>query len=327
MASVTTTASGRTTDVSQTMWPDASLVGVALIWGINIPFMKIGLDKIDGYVFNAIRLTVSALVLAVIAGREYRRGIRPKAGLRWRSVVLFGLMVSGLYQLLFLLGMERTTSGNTALIIATVPIWTALIARLFGIEQISRPAWAGLLIALTGTVIVALQKGDVNAGAQHLIGNLIILGAALAWSGGTVFSRKLLEKISPLQLSASAAMMALPLHLVMSIGHYENSSAGLSSGSVWLIIIYSGVLSSGLALPMWNFGVRHAGAAHSAIIQNLVPVIAIIAAWLSRGEVPSGAQLFGGAMIIAGLVTMRMTRKAARPAPIAAVRPTTSTDV
>ena len=59
------------------IWPDVSLVGVALIWGINIPVMKNGLDQADVYVFNAIRLMVSVLVLAVFAVREYRGGLVP----------------------------------------------------------------------------------------------------------------------------------------------------------------------------------------------------------------------------------------------------------
>ena len=79
--------------------------------------------------------------------------------------------------------------------------------------------------------------------------------------------------------------------------------------NVWLIIFYAGVLSSGLALPMWNFGVRHAGAAHASVIQNLIPLIAIIAAWIFRGESVTSGQLVGGSLIIGGLVTMRAARR------------------
>ena len=118
-------------DESSTWWPDVSLCGVAVIWGINIPVMKIGLEQVDVYVFNAIRLTISVSVLAVFAWRERRRNASARLGVSFRSVLLYSAMVSVTYQLLFLLGIARTTAGNTALIIATVPIWTALLARLF----------------------------------------------------------------------------------------------------------------------------------------------------------------------------------------------------
>ena len=57
-------------DFASTLWPDASLLGVALIWGVNIPIMKIGLEQVDVYVFNAIRLVISAIVLATLALRD-----------------------------------------------------------------------------------------------------------------------------------------------------------------------------------------------------------------------------------------------------------------
>lgn len=286
------------------------MLGVALIWGINIPLMKIGLEQVDVFVFNAVRLAISAAVLVLFAIWERRSGIRPQPGLRFRQVVVYAVFVSAMYQLTFLMGIAKTTSGNTALIIATVPMWTALMARVFLGEQLLRLAWIGLAIALTGTVIVALQKGDVTAGSEHLLGNVIVLLSALLWSGGTVYSRPMLQYISPMQLAAIATAMALPVHCLFGWGGYQSSLPALSSWSLWLIIVYSGVLSSGLAQPMWSYGVRHAGAAHAAINQNLIPVVAIVAAWLSRGETPTIAQLCGGTMILGGLIMMRRSRSA-----------------
>ena len=112
-----------------------------------------------------------------------------------------------------------------------------------------------------------------------------------------------------MQLSASAAVIALPLHLIVAASREQNSLSALQSVDLWLIILYAGVLSSGLALPMWNYGVRHAGAAHAAIIQNVIPLIAIVAAWITRGETATAPQLFGGTLIIGGLFTMRRSRR------------------
>lgn len=296
---------------AQTAWPDVSLWGVALIWGINIPIMKNGLDDVNSFVFNAARLVVSASVLLAFAFVERRRGKLIKSGLSKGKLITYSLIVSGAYQALFLLGIANTTSGNTALIISTIPMWTALLGRFFLNERLHMVAWFGLLIALAGTVTVAMQKGDVSTEATHLFGNSCILGAAVAWSIGTVYSRPMLKRISPMQLSAFSATMALPIHLMLGAGHYQESLPAFQSMEMWLIILYSGVLSTGLALPMWSYGVRQAGAAQAAIIQNLVPIIAIVAAWLTRGESASNAQIFGGLMILGGLIIMRSKRQAA----------------
>lgn len=308
-ASSSTTTTDRPLQQSGSLWPDASLLGVALIWGINMPIMKIGLDQLDPFVFNALRLVISAICLVLFALRELRQGVRPRPGIRRHQILIYGFVIAGVYQVCFLMGMARTTAGNTGLIMATVPAWTALLARVFIGERLVRIAWGGLVLALCGTVIVAFQKGDVSGGSEHLAGNLLILSAALAWSAGTVYSRPLLKLISPMQLSASAAAIALPVHLLLATGSYADSAPALQSVSLWLILLYAGVLSSGLSLPMWNFGVRHAGAAHAAAVQNLIPVIAITAAWFIRAETPTSYQVFGGTLILTGLVVMRLSRR------------------
>ncbi|MCA9218602.1 MAG: DMT family transporter [Planctomycetales bacterium] len=307
-----TTASNATTlptTSESSVMPDISLVGVAAIWGINIPLMKIGLEQVEPFFFNGVRLTISTAVLASFALLERRRGLRPNADLKRSSVFVYGLLIGALYQVLFLCGVERTTSGNTALIIATVPMWTALLARVFLRETLSWLSWCGLFLSLTGTIIVAFEKGDVTLESSKLRGNAIVLAAALVWAIGTVYSRPLLKKISPMQLSAASSAIGLPVHLVLAAQCLPKDFSVLASASLWMIIVYSGSLSSGLSQPMWNFGVRHAGAAHAAIVQNLIPVVAIVVAWLARGEIATPNQFVGGALILGGLATMRIGRR------------------
>lgn len=288
---------------------DSSLLGVALIWGINIPLMKNGLEDLNDWVFNSLRLTFSAGVLALFAWLQWRGGNRPATNLNWRKVALFGIMVSGVYQVCFLVGISRTTSGNTALIICTIPLWTALLARIFIGERLSKAAWFGLMVGMAGTVLVALQNDNVGSLGSSLKGNLFVLSSAVMWSVCTVYSRPLLTQISPLQLSACAAVLAIPLHWALGVPFYADAVEPLKSVSTWAVLAYSGILSSGLALPMWNFGVRHAGASHASAVQNLIPVIAMVAAWYWRAESPSGPQIAGGALILSGLLVMRVARE------------------
>ncbi len=296
-------------DYSRTLWPDASLIGVAVIWGVNIPLMKTGLDDVDPYAFNAIRLLISSIVLVGFAVRERRNGIVPRPGLTWKAIFGYAAIVTVSYQISFLVGVSLTTPGNVALIIATVPMWTALIARIAVGEKLHLLAWCGLLVALVGTAIVALQ-GSVTADAKYLLGNAVILLSALLWSCGTVYSRPLLTKISPVQLAATAGVIAWPFHLAIAAMWSDTHAEEFHGVSIWAILLYSGILSSGLSQPMWHFGVKHAGAAHAAIVQNLIPVVAILAAWISRNESPTMPQLYGGTMILVGLITMRSTRRA-----------------
>ena len=75
-----------------------------------------------------------------------------------------------------------------------------------------------------------------------------------------------------------------------------------------LCLLYSGVLSTGLAMPMWSYGVKCAGAAHATMFQNLSPIVAVVAAWLILGEALSADQAIGGSLILGGLFIMRRAR-------------------
>ena len=330
---------------------ELALLAVAVIWGVNIPIMKIALAMgIDRFALNGLRLVVSALSLMAFAALERRSGPRPNLHKHWPRTLAYAVLVSGLYQLLFLLAVSQTTSADIALIMATVPLWTAIGARLVLNEILSRTAWIGLLIAFAGTVLVTVQGApnaspdntpQINASQniqtnstpqnqapanpedsrRRFAGNVIALLAALAWSAGTILSRPMLSAISPLQLAALSTTLCLPMHLLVAGPTLTQSLAFLSSPSLLLCLLYSGTLSTGIAMPLWSFGVRQAGAAHATMFQNLSPIIAVISAWFILGEALSPAQAIGGSLILGGLFVMRRARNEANsPAPSLASR-------
>ena len=290
----------------RSVWPDLSLIGVAVIWGVNIPVMKSGLVGVEPFTFNAVRLLLSALVLALLAWRENSPVIEQPPGL-WKQILLYAVIASGIYQWMFLLGISRTASGNGSLIMATVPMWAAVLARFLLGERLSGQAKIGLSTALTGTLIVALEKG-VSGDRTLLVGNFCMLMAALAWAWGTVQSRKVLPYVSPMRLSAMSSVLMLPLQFAWAGTSLITNLPQLQATNVWMPLVYAGVLSTGLALPMWSYGVRHSGAAQAAVFQNLVPVVAIATAWFFRGEPVTQNQIIGGALIIGGLVLVRRGR-------------------
>jgi drug/metabolite transporter (DMT)-like permease len=297
-------------DDSLGWWPDASLIGVALIWGINMPIMKLGLAGMDRFAFNALRLTLSAAVLVPLAWREAPKPATPEnpplprpEGL-WKRVVVYAVIASGFYQWLFLLGISNTTASNGSLIMATVPLWTALLAWLLLGDRLRGWAWLGLALVILGTLIVAVPQGGLAHGGR-LLGNLYLLLAAMVWSLGTVLSRRVLPYFSPLRLAAISASLMLPFQFLLAGGGLGGVGPALRDQRTWLPLIYSGVLSTGLALPMWNYGVRWAGAPQAAAYQNLVPAVALATAWLALGEPVSITQFLGGALIVGGLVLLR----------------------
>lgn len=281
-------------------------LGVAIVWGVNVPVMKAALAELDPFLFNFLRLSLSAVVLgaAVRIERRRQRHAAPPGPTPWLWVLCVGLLSGLLYQVLFLSGIDRTSAGHTALLIASSPLWTAVVASAVGQERYPARTWGGLAIAFAGTAIV-VSTGARTAGAT-LAGNLLVLAASLAWALATVWSRPLLTRVSPTRLAFLGTAVSLPGHAWLSRAHFD--VVRTLDAATWTAILYSGALSTGVAYVWWNHGVRRIGSARTAIYTNLVPVVALFCAWVGLGEVPQALQLGGGALVLAGVALSRARR-------------------
>ena len=294
-------------------WADVGMLAVAVIWGLNMPIMKFALGRVDPYAFNAVRLLISALVLAAIIRWQRSPILDPSNSSKpliqqMLPICAFAFFAGFAYQILFLIGMDRTTAGNTALIMSAIPMWTAIMARILIQERLRPWAWVGLTIALAGTMVVTLAAMPASESSTSLIGNLIVGLAALCWSFGTVLSRPLLKHIEPLPLAFWALALSTPFHFLIAGNGLGELGNLLSDPWLAAAILYSGALSTGIAYVLWNQGIRSLGTAHASIYQNLVPIVALVAAWFLIGEIPVALQIIGGLLIITGVVVMRKNR-------------------
>lgn len=303
------------TDTDRTdsrFWADFNLLAVAVLWGINAPVMKFGVSQIDPFVFNAIRLTISAisLWLCVLVAEKRQSSPtekqKPKHLLWW--IVGFSFLSGAIYQITFLTGIFRTTAGNTALIMSSCPMWTAILAVLTTKDRLSRVAWVGLTMTLVGTVLVISQRGGFSAAGATFVGNMIVLAAALAWSIASVVSKPLLNHVSAIRLAFFSVTLTLPVHWLLAVPKLHEDFANAFEPWTFGSILFSGFFSTGVAYAMWNYGVQKVGAPHAAIYQNVIPLVALLGAWLMINEIPVALQLWGGVLIIAGLVVMRRSR-------------------
>ena len=119
--------------------PDLALLITVLIWGLNFPIIKVALGPMPPFVVNALRFSVSAAVL----GALYAVKARGRAGGFWepmrahgRTIIGLGLLGYVTYQLLFIVGVDMTSAGSASLIVSSSPVWTAVIARLLGVEHL-----------------------------------------------------------------------------------------------------------------------------------------------------------------------------------------------
>ncbi|MFQ5747242.1 MAG: DMT family transporter [Gemmatimonadota bacterium] len=298
--------------------PDAAIAVLVLIWGSNFSVVKAALREFQPLAFNAGRFVVaSALVLLFLrlAGRPLAIGRRD-----WPGLLALGLVGNTLYQVLFIFGLDWTLAGNTALMLSTVPIFVALLSVLLRHEGIGRLGWAGVLVSGFGIALVVWGGSRaVSFGSDTIRGDLTVLAAALAWSVYTVASSRYVGRYGALPVTAVAMWTGTLGLLVVGAPAMASQAWGSISAAAWAGLLYSGAFAIALAYLIWSYGVRHLGSSRTAVYSNTIPVVALLVAWPTLGEVPTGLQVAGTALILGGIALARRSRP--DPAPGAAACP------
>ncbi len=226
----------------------------------------------------------------------------------WPGVLAYSGLAGLLYQWCFVGGIRQTTAGNTALILASIPMWTAILSGMFAGEKFSHLTWGGLAVTFLGTLIVTLDRWGVSLESQYFVGNLLMVAAAMLWGGASVLSRPLLEEISPTQLAFWSGLLTLPVQWIIAWPYVRSSLSTWSQPQAVWATVFSGMFSTGLAYIGWHVGVRGVGAAYAAVYQNLVTLVALLGGWVFFAEIPSAVQFLGGGLTILGLFMMRRGR-------------------
>src|SRR5512142_2941890 len=105
---------------------ESLLLLAAFIWGVNYPVAKYGLSGLNVFLFNAIRYVVATLFLIAMFAL-LRQTWQPIARRDWWKIIGIGFVGNVLYQIAFVVGLSLTTAGNSAVLLATAPLWTLVI--------------------------------------------------------------------------------------------------------------------------------------------------------------------------------------------------------
>jgi drug/metabolite transporter (DMT)-like permease len=282
------------------------LLLMVVIWGVNFPIAKAALAELTPLAFNALRFPLAALTILIAL--QLRQGFRwPARGDRL-AIIGLGLMGNLVYQKLFIFGLDNTRAGNASILLAATPILTALFSAASGHERVAARTWAGVCATFVGIALVVLLGTAHDDGAASLLGDALMLGASVAWAVYTVGSRNLVARYGAVQFTAWTLCVGAVTLLAIGMPDVLRTELAAVSWQGWTGVVYSGALSIGLAYLIWYYSVGRIGNTRTAAFSNLVPVVALGAAWVQLGEVPTLGQLLGTGVILAGITLAQRQR-------------------
>jgi drug/metabolite transporter (DMT)-like permease len=283
---------------------EGAVVLMALIWGINYSVIKYGTSAIEPLAFNGTRVALAAVALlgiAVVAGGA------PPARRDVLALLALGVLGNGVYQIFFAEGIARTRAGEAALVVGGSPALIALLGRMAGIEKVSRRGLVGIALSIFGVALIVLTRAS-GAGAEggSLFGDLLVLIGSVCWAVYTVLLVPYTTRLRGLwvvalsMLGGSVVLLAVGAPAILAM-NWSTVPAG-----AWIAMIYGGLGGLVVAYILWYRGVKILGPTRTALFANLQPFIALMVAWLTLGERPTGWQVFGAATIVGGVLLTRM---------------------
>lgn len=271
---------------------------------MNFAVVKQTISEMLPLAFNALRFSLASLFLLLILLLTEGGFLLARKDLK--GILILGVIGHTLYQLSFISGIARTTASISALMMATCPVFVALLSAML---EKKHPSWnvlIGALASLTGVFLLVYgSQSHFGSAEKQISGATLVLAGSIFWATYTVLSKPHLAKYSPLRITATTMVLGtIPLDVasIPSILAQEWTKVSLAG---WIGFGYSCGLAIVLGYILWEIGIQKIGPGKTAIYQNLTPVIATTASYLLLGETLAATQIVGAGMVFLGIYLAR----------------------
>ena len=251
------------------------------------------------------RLLVAAVGLALYAAAT---GMRLPEARDLPMVFLAGFLAFAVYHVALNYGEITVSAGAAGVLIATAPVFTALLAKAFLGERLMSLGWAGMAVSFVGAALISLDEGG---GFALDPGAFLILLSAVCVSVYFVFQKPYLAKYGALPFTTyaicSGTLFTLP-YLPELFSQSLTAPAGTT-----LVLVYLGLFPTALGYVTYAYVMSRMDASAAVSFLYLIPVLAYLIGWAWLGEVPMPLSVLGGLLALAGVVLVnRRGRKSDR---------------
>ena len=271
------------------------LLALAAVWGASFMFIKIGDRELQPITLVGFRMALGALtlvpiVLVTVGARRTLRELRAAAG----PLIVTGLINSAIPIFAITWAETRLDSGLTAIIQASAPLFTALLALRFSRgDRVRGSRLAGLVVGFAG---VALLVGGRPSG--QIVAALAVVFSAVCYAAAALYAGRRLRGVSPLVTAlgtlAAATLATLPVGLFQLPSH-------MTSWKVTASVVTLGIAGTGLGYILYYALIAGAGASRAILITYLVPTFAVVYGAVLLSEPVTAAAVGGLVLVLAGV--------------------------
>lgn len=279
------------------MW--ALLALLTLFWGLNWPMMKLALSEIPVWSFRAACVMSGAIGLFAIA-RAGGLAVRVPAG-QWPRVMVTAFFNISVWNVLIAYGLTQLPSGRTAILAYTMPLWVVLLSSFVLKERLTPRRILGLALGMSGMLLLI---GSELATLQSApVGALLVVGAAISWSIGTVLMKRFPTHLPTTSFVAwQLAIGGLPVvvgALILDWGTLQPISWKPTVG-----LLYNMFIAFIFCHWAWFKIATTAPAGVAALSTMMIPVVGVFSGMLVLGEQPGWPEFSALLLVILALATV-----------------------
>jgi drug/metabolite transporter (DMT)-like permease len=255
------------------------LVGLTLAWGLNWPILKLGVQDYPPLTFRAISIWLGVPVLAL--GLKWLKVPFAVPRACWGELLVLALFNMFIWHGCIIIAVKLLSSGRTAILGYTMPIFSAMIGAWFYRDKLSQRAWLGVGAAAVGVVL--LLTHELGAMTGKPLGVALALTAASTWALGTQMLRRTTIPVPTLAISFWMTVLSAVVISALGIG-LETAQWRAPSRMTWFSIAYNAVLIFGFAHATWFYLARSLPPIASTLSVMMIPVLGVFSGALALGE-------------------------------------------
>ncbi|WP_370528211.1 DMT family transporter [Rhodoferax sp. BLA1] len=267
------------------------------IWGASFLFMRLGAAEFGALPTAGLRVGIAALFLLPLL---LARGQGAALGQHWKKIFFLGLINSGIPFACYSYALMSITTGLSALLNATVPLFGALVAWVWLRDRPHRLKILGLLIGFVGVAMLAWGKASFKPDASGLSSGWAVVAclvACLCYGIAASFTKRYLAGVPSLAVATGSQVGASLGLAVPTLWLWPTVPPSMTA---WLALLAVGVLCTGVAYVLFFRLIEKVGAASTLTVTFLIPVFAVIYGLVFLGEIVTPWMLTCGAVILCG---------------------------
>ena len=287
------------------------LLVLYLVWGSTYLGISIAVETIPPFLMASARFLMAGLILLTWSiAREGRAFVRPTRR-EWRDSAIVGALLLGGGMGMVAFGEQTIPSGIAALLVATMPLWVAVLGRIFLGERLPRLAIGGIVVGFLGVVILVGPSAMGGTGALDPLGLAACLISPIAWASGSLFAshRAVLPRRPLVATGVQMVIGGMVLGVMGAVtGEFAILDVGAISRESIVALLYLLVMGSLVAFTVYGWMLRVAPLPLVATYAYVNPVIAVILGAIILGETVDIRTIVAGAVIVASVAAIVTAR-------------------